>query len=81
VGAEVVSGGERDYGECEALLLCLDVLLTTGRGDSRQADELRDALDGPWRRLTPAQRAGLAAQAVQQELEQRRAWLEEACPS
>ena len=46
------------------LLRRLHRLFVGGRGDSQEADELRDAMDGPWDELTTEQReivSGLAA--------------------
>jgi hypothetical protein len=43
------------YVEYTRLLRELHALIRGGRGDSEQADEIRDAMDGPWGLLTPAE--------------------------
>jgi hypothetical protein len=53
-----------DYAEYERLLLKLHDLMTQGKGDSEEADAIRDAMDDPWNRLTAVEAArasGLSA--------------------
>jgi hypothetical protein len=45
----------------------LDVLIGAGQGDSAQAEAVRDALDAPWRQLTPAQRRLLAVRQAESD--------------
>jgi hypothetical protein len=49
------------YQAVKDLLARLDSLIRAGQGDSEKADDVRDALDAPWRQLTPAQQRLLAA--------------------
>lgn len=38
------------------LLQKLDLLIANGKGDETEADELRDSMDGPWSKLTEAEK-------------------------
>ena len=44
-----------NYRKYVDLLRRLHVLMSSGRGDDAEADELRDEMDGPWRGLNEAE--------------------------
>ena len=59
----------------ERLAVQLDDLISHGRGDSDEADAIRDQMDGPWRRLPTEQIKAIYARrmtpAVEQSLRER----------
>jgi hypothetical protein len=55
--------------DCYAALVRLDALWDRGRGDSDDADALRDWVDVLWGRMTPEDRLQVEAQLVQHRLD------------
>lgn len=49
----------QDFDEYLKLLLRLHELIVAGEGDTEAADDLRDAMDGPWSALDPTERERL----------------------
>ena len=54
-----------DYAAYESLLRRVHGLIREGRGDSEEADSLRDQMDAPWSRLNDAERATLDRLSVE----------------